>query len=271
MRTPGPLALIGGGEHLESTLAVDRRLLELTGAERPRVVVLPQAPSSGQLARTVALARNQWTRLGATIGIALVDHGVDRAVEELSSADIAVIPGGHPNKLIAGLGASPLTDVLTTRWLQGMAISGSSAGAMGLFEWRIKLYPPNPLRLLPGLGLLDGYVAAPHFDRFKAGQWAHRTLGALGGQGVIGLDEATALVGHNCDFEVVGPGSVTVIKGGETLRFQTGEDVFVDLMTRRARLMSCVPWFGQTLPSQLPADFESARPLFAANGSRSSM
>lgn len=269
MIAPGPLALIGGGEHLPPTTAVDRRLLELTGSFRPRVVVLPQAPSRGQLAKTVALARNHWTRLGAGFGIATAELGLERAIEELSSADIAVIPGGHPNKLVAGLGASPLTDVLTARWLSGMAVSGSSAGAMGLFEWRIKLYPPNPLRLLPGLGLLDGYVAAPHFDRFKAGFWAHRSLGALDGLGVLGLDEATALVGQNLEFQVLGRGSVTLVDGHEVTRVADGESIAVDLTSRRDLQMASVDKSVFRFPSQFQDDFESAQAPFAENGSRS--
>ncbi len=269
MRAPGPIALIGGGEHLESTLAIDRRLLELAGVSRPRVVVLPQAPSSGQRAKTVALARNHWTRIGATFGVATIDHGIDRAYDELSSADIAVIPGGHPNKLISGLGASHLTDLLTSRWLQGMAISGSSAGAMGLFEWRIKLYPPNPLKLLPGLGLLDGYVAAPHFDRFRADRWASRVIKSLNGLGVIGIDEATALVGWNGEFEVVGPGSVNVVGGQRNDCYAKGEQVSIDVTARRHQGLGATSSPRWSLPSRFQVDFETARQGFAANGSRS--
>lgn len=269
MRTPGPIALTGGGEHLPPTTGVDRKLIDLTGSLRPRVVVLPQAPSKGQLAKTVALARNHWTRLGAGFAIATVEMGIERAIEELSSADIAVLPGGHPNKLVAGLGASPLTDVLVARWLSGMAVSGSSAGAMGLFEWRIKLYPPNPLRLLPGLGLLDGYVAAPHFDRFKAGVWAHMSLGALNGLGVLGLDEATALVGYNRELQAVGRGSVTLIDHHEMTRVNPGETIDVDLLARRKLPGSSIEEPTTGLPSRFQDDFEWNEAMFAANGSRS--
>ena len=119
MRSPGPIALLGGGEHLGPTVPLDRRLMELSGATRPVVVILPQAPAKGQLAMTVALARNYWARMGVDVRIALPELDPVRAEVELMEADIAVIPGGHPNKLIGGLGASPLTDLMVSRWLDG--------------------------------------------------------------------------------------------------------------------------------------------------------
>lgn len=230
MNRPGPIALIGGGEHTPPMVAADRKLLDLVGVAVPRVAVFPQAPSRRQMAKTVALARNHWGRLGARFRIALPHEDMNEAMDAAAEADIVVIPGGHPDKLIAGLGASPLTDFMIGRWLDGVAIAGSSAGAMGLFEWRIKLYPPNPLRLLPGLGALDGYVAAPHFDRFQASRWSHRVLDRLGGLDILGLDEQTALVGHNGDFEVLGRGSVTMVTARGTSHHPTGGRVSVDLV-----------------------------------------
>lgn len=230
MSSPGPICLIGGGEHLAHTMPIDRRLIELTGVSKPVVVVLPQAPSHAQRAKTVALARNYWSRLGARVGIAIPDADIEQAMDAVARADIAVIPGGHPNKLISQLGASPLIDLVIVRWSEGMALSGSSAGAMGMFEWRINLYPPNPLRLIPALGVLDGYVAAPHFERFKATRWAHKTLPRLNGLGVVGLDEMTGLVGYNTDFDVLGRGSVTVMDTGGTTVYPSGTWAPVDLL-----------------------------------------
>ena len=267
MRSPGPIALLGGGEHLGPTVSLDRRLMELSGATRPVVVILPQAPAKGQLAMTVALARNYWARMGVDVRIALPELDPVRAEVELMEADIAVIPGGHPNKLIGGLGASPLTDLMVSRWLDGMAISGSSAGAMGLFEWRIKLYPPNPFRLLPALGLLDGHVAAPHFDRFRASRWAHRVVSGLRGLSVLGLDEATGIVGYNEDFEVFGAGTASVVTATATTLYSRGARVEIDLLGGSHNRLS----------AQLQRSTESSTgvlgpssisPVLAVNGSR---
>lgn len=266
MRSPGPIALLGGGEHLGPTIPLDRRLLELSGATRPVVVILPQAPAKGQLAKTVALARNYWARMGVDVRIARPELDPMRAEVALMGADIAVIPGGHPNKLIGGLGPSPLTDLMVTKWLDGMAISGSSAGAMALFEWRIKLYPPNPFRLLPALGLLDGHVAAPHFDRFKASRWAHRVVDGLNGLSVLGLDEATGIVGHNKNFEVFGEGTASVVTDAATTSYPRGARVDVDLLAGSLnRLAAQLERPTESLRAAL--GFTSLPPVLAVNGS----
>ncbi len=219
---------------MEATAAIDRRLMEMTGREAPRVVLLPQAAAAKQRAKTVALARNHWSRLGASFTMAYPDQSEAAAIDSVLAADIIVLPGGHPNKLIAGLASSLVTDLLIARWLSGAAVSGSSAGAMAMFEWRINLYPPDPLRPIPGLGLVDGYVAAPHFDRFRASHWAHKALPRLGGLDILGLDEATGLVGFNRDMEVVGRGAVTVVNSHGHAVYRSGEWVPLDLLGRSA-------------------------------------
>lgn len=103
-----------------------------------------------------------------------------------------------------------------------------------MFEWRINLYPPNPIRLIPALGVLDGYVAAPHFERLRASLWAHKAVPSLRGLGVVGLDEMTGLVGHNADFDVLGLGSVTVMEAGGTTVYPSGTWVPVDLLANSA-------------------------------------
>ena len=255
MSDVGPVALTGGGEHLAGCELIERRLLELTGVSRPRVAVIPTAAARRQMPKTAALARNYWGRLGAAVSIAIPECDIDRALDVVGQADIIVLPGGHPNKLVASLGASPVTDLIIERWRQGVAISGSSAGAMCLFEWRIKLYPPNPLRPIPGLGLLDGYVSAPHFDRFRGQRWAHSVLRWLGGAGVIGLDEATALVGRSGALEVVGRGGVTVVDGDGTANYPSGEWAPVDLLRgSKVRLghASAIRRVGEDMPHLTP-------------------
>lgn len=227
----GPIGLVGGLEHRPGREPIDRGLMEAVGVGIPNVVVLPSASSRGQQPLAAALARNYWSRLGGRVSVASTNPAhFDRAVALTGEADIIVLPGGHPNKLVADLAPSPLLDVIIERWARGAGVTGSSAGAMALFEWRLRLYPPNPLEPIPGLGLLDGYVAAPHFDRFRALRWAPRLTHRLGGLGVIGLDESTGLVGTLSDLRVIGPGTVTVVEGGATAVYSQGERLAVDLV-----------------------------------------
>ncbi|MPZ53583.1 MAG: hypothetical protein GEU79_12765 [Acidimicrobiia bacterium] len=230
----GPLALLGGMEHLPIFLDADRALLDMTGADQPRVSVVPVASTRKKRPEAAALARGHWAKLGARVTVALPEHGLAHALEVVHDADVIVLTGGHPNLLVGGLGASPLWDEIVARWLDGAALSGSSAGAMAVFQWRIRLYPPDPLKLIPGLGLVHDYVAAPHFDRLRVRRWGQRVLHRLGGHGIIGIDEGTALMGHGDIFTVAGSGEVTVIDDTGMEAFTRGSEVTLDIHTRSA-------------------------------------
>ena len=49
MNAPGPLALVGGGEHRSGCEPIDRRLMDEVGVSRPRVAVVPVASTRRQL------------------------------------------------------------------------------------------------------------------------------------------------------------------------------------------------------------------------------
>jgi cyanophycinase-like exopeptidase len=231
MTTHGPIALIGGLEHLDGCHAIDRRLISETGATRPNVVVVPAASSRRLMAATAVLARNYWRRLGASVTVGVPGDGFEeRLAEAVDEADIIVLTGGHPNKLFSRLGASPLLDLIIQQWEAGTAISGSSAGAMCMFEHRLNLYPPNPLKRIQGFGVLAGFTAAPHFDRFRAQHWAPWVSRNLLRSAVLGLDEGTALVGRNGEFKVEGKRNVTIVRDGSAQVFPAGATVHLDLL-----------------------------------------
>lgn len=223
MTTAGPVALLGGHEHRRGSEAIERTLLEQVGVTAPQVTVLPVASAARQRGMAAALARTYWTNLGASVRIAVPDaNGSRHALDAISDADVIVLTGGVPNRLVAALGASPVWDAILERWRQGAGLAGSSAGAMSLFAWRIRLYPPNPLDLIPGLGPFDGYVTAPHFSRFRAGRWAASLRRRFGDLGVLGLDEGTAVVGRGGRFTVAGSGAVTIIEDGRMTVHRAG-------------------------------------------------
>jgi cyanophycinase-like exopeptidase len=227
----GPIGLLGGLEHYEPTMPVDRRMLDEVGVFAPEVVILPLASIRRQAAAAGALAHQQWTRLGARARVVLPRSGSDpEAIETVAGADVIVLPGGVPNRLMAGLEGTPILDQIVSRWKAGAGVTGSSAGAIDLFAKRIRLYPPNPFRLIPGLGLLHGYVAAPHFDRLRVVRWFSPVIERLEGLGVIGLDESTGLVGRDGAMQVLGAGSVTVATGSGIEVYPTGSTLELQLV-----------------------------------------
>lgn len=230
---PGPIGLLGGLEHYEPMLPVDRRMLDEVGVFAPEVVILPLASFKSQAAAAGNLAVAHWGRLGARARVVLPESGGDRsALELVEGADVIVLPGGVPNRLMAALSGTPLLDAIVARWEAGAGLTGSSAGAIALFERRLNLYPPDPFRLIPGLGLLDGYVVAPHFDRLRVRRWFSPFLKRMGGLGVLGIDESTGVVGRDGDLRVLGGGSVTLARPSSIEVYPTGALLDRDLVRR---------------------------------------
>lgn len=235
MTAPGPLALVGGGEHLPASRDVDRWLLEASGRPSPKVVVLPVAALPLSLPAVASLARTSWQRLGARARVVVpADRPRREVLDEIAGADVVVLPGGVPERVLSALGASPVGEAVLDRWRAGAALAGSSAGAMALFAWRLRIASPRPLALTPGLGAVDGYVAVPHFDRFVRrwpGGWrfAERHRRRLRGLGVLGVDESTAVVVADGEARVVGPGAVTVGDGSGWRHHRAGEAIDLDL------------------------------------------
>ena len=230
MSRPGPAALLGGGEHRTGCELIDRWLLERSGRTDPRVVVVPAASSPAMLPATAALARTWWHALGASVNVldpsALA--GV-AAVAALASADLIVLTGGVPDRLVGALGAGPTWEIVVDRWRDGAGLSGSSAAAMALCTWRLGLRPPRPLRIVPGLGPLEGHVVVPHFDRLvtRAGldRWVARRQRRLDDLAVLGIDERTAVVVDGDDVRVHGVGAVTVLDGAHRSEARAGAPV----------------------------------------------
>jgi cyanophycinase-like exopeptidase len=234
--TNGPIALLGGGEHRDGTRPIDRWLMEATGASKVKVAVLPVASSARKMPSTAALARSYWRSLGAAVSFVVPEPGRQvSTIDGLDDPDIIVLTGGFPDRLISSLGISPLWDRVLALWQTGAALTGSSAGSMAMFDWRLRLLPPRPFELIPGLGPLSGYVSLPHYDRYVAAHprrqaWLHRLAHGFRGHGIVGIDEATALAGRSGDYHVLGRGAVTVLEDHRWTTHPSGARVPLDLL-----------------------------------------
>jgi len=230
---PGPVALIGAGEFLPSMDAFDRGLLEATGRRRPRVVVLPTAsyPDGEEVfLRWAAMGVEHFARLGAEVEPVLVRERrfADDAAhcQAIGEADLVYLSGGKPRHLLSVLEGTGLGRALSDMHRRGGVIAGCSAGAMvlagrqpDLRRWML----PWPLRWRRGLGLLPGAVVIPHYNAWPEPMTALMALQAPRGSVVIGIDEATALVGRDGSFQVHGRARVTVWRGRHRERYRNGE------------------------------------------------
>jgi len=103
----------------------------------------PLASFRGQAAAAGVLAQAHWTSLGARARVVIPTSGNDQtALEVVRDADVIVPPGGVPNRLVNALRGTPILETSLARWEAGAGVTGSSAGAIDLFEHRLNLCPP---------------------------------------------------------------------------------------------------------------------------------
>jgi cyanophycinase-like exopeptidase len=112
-------------------------------------------------------------------------------------------------------------------WSEGAALAGSSAGAMALCSHTlIRASWPNRFNRRPAdaLGLVPGAAVLPHYDTFGH-KWIESAQRELPGVILLGIDERTAAVWNGGRWRAAGPGAVTVIKGAQTSRFISPDDI----------------------------------------------
>lgn len=192
------------------------------------VTIVPFASSPKRLPQCERVARRFWEELGAEVRIAIPDAPGDaRDADPIAGTDIIVLTGGYPVRLRSKLAGTDLWTSILALWAAGTAVSGSSAGCMELCEWTVRLQGPNPLKLVPGLGLLKNCVSLPHFNRYGISRLSPRLL-RIAGLNLIGVDERTGLIGSGDRYEVIGEGCVTIIRDGQVAKYRCG--AFLELM-----------------------------------------
>lgn len=100
---------------------------------------------------------------------------------------------------------------IVQRWRSGAGLAGSSSGAMVMAAWRQSTRPPFAVH--PGFGLLPDVAVAPHHELRVPGAVAGLRARTHPHLVIIGIDEATGLVGRHGRFQVLGVGQVTVRRG----------------------------------------------------------
>jgi cyanophycinase len=230
---PGPVALVGAGEFLPEMLEFDAALLASTGRSRPRVAILPTAsyPDGEEVfTRWTSMGTTHFGSLGAEVEPVLVRDraGADdpAAAQAIGEADLVYLSGGNPSYLMQVLEGSAVGFAIADAHERGAILAGCSAGAMVLaghaFDFRMRLIP-WPLRWRAGLGLVPGASVVPHYDAWPEPLSALIALQAPRGSLVLGIDEETAVLGHDGAWQVHGRSRVTVWRGRHRDRYRAGE------------------------------------------------
>ncbi len=224
------IALIGSGEYLPKMADIEAELFE---GRPPLYVQLPLAAGregDERFAYWKHLGAEQAERIGVTpVPIDLRDReGTDdlEVISRIKEAGVIYLSGGSPRHLVDSLLGTPLAEALQEAYSTGTPIAGCSAGAMALCAW-----VPGLARLAPqefiGLGIVDYLAVIPHFDRFMGRlgrELASLALKPPPGIKVVGIDENTALIGHDDTWQVKGFGRVWLLGGAKPIPFEPGSE-----------------------------------------------
>lgn len=217
-RGRGPLVLAGSGEFTPAMDGVDRELLATLGP-RPRVAIVPTAAGLEDTPNGwMALGAEHFGALGATTVSVMVlnrdDAHEPRWGEAIATVDWIYFSGGDPGHLVETLGGSPFWAAVRARHDAGAILAGSSAGAMMLGQSTFVPLARGPdgmptrVEVRPALGLLPGVIIAPHFDVLPEQLVRNWSSLVPAGQRLLGIDEATALIGSDGTWTVRGRGKV---------------------------------------------------------------
>jgi cyanophycinase-like exopeptidase len=232
---PGPVALIGAGEFLAAMADFDRLLLAATASPRPRVAVVPTAAyPDGEEAfrRRAAIGAEHFGALGGEVEAVLVRDRSDADdpvnAQAVGEADLVYFSGGHPAHLLETLAGSRVWAAAQAAHARGAVLAGCAAGAMVLAGRQFILRRPLlalPLRWPEALGVVPGAAVFPRYNAWPEPVSALLVLAAPRDTTIIGIDEETALLGHDGSWQVHGRSRVTVWRGRDRVRHRAG-DVF---------------------------------------------
>jgi cyanophycinase len=212
--TPGPLALVGGGEW---TPGCDFDAELLRWARRPEVLIVPTAAAFEHPERAVTTATGWFATLGGTAHGLMVLGRADAEdaanAEAARTAPFVYFGGGSPLHLRSVLKDSVVWVALADAWRAGAVLAASSAGAMVLGD---SMVDPRGGALTLGLGLVHGLAVMPHANTWSP-EKARRTVElATGHLRIAAIDERTALVWKPEEgWSVAGAGGVSVYVDGQ--------------------------------------------------------
>jgi dipeptidase E len=154
---------IGGGGFLAEprNLALEKYLLDQTGKERPRVLMIPTA--RGDDAEYVARFHAAFSELGASTLHLPFFHRTPNLRSLVLAQDAIFVGGGNTKSMLAVWREWELPTLLKEAYESGVVVGGQSAGAICWFEQGVTDSWADRLRPLDCMGFLPG-SCCPHYD-----------------------------------------------------------------------------------------------------------
>ena len=260
MSSPRVLAIMGSGETAPTMKATHRAIFDRLGPDV--TAVLLDTPFGFQenapilAAKAIEYFHDAVGRRVEAAGLTTLDGAdtvaVERGVAKVRSADWVFAGPGSPTYALAQWAGTPVPEAIADKLRSGGAVVFSSAAALTLGAATVPVYEiykvgvaPHWLRGLDVLAEIGLHVAViPHFDNAEGGNHdtrfcylGERRLAMLepelpDGCFVLGVDEHTGVV-MDLDADtaqIVGKGALTVRHNGESVRFESGQTIPVDVL-----------------------------------------
>lgn len=209
------VCLQGGGEFSPGCRSMDLALLEHVDGP---IVVTALAGEVGQDYRTASdNGVRHFRALGAS-GVVAAPDVREQPVEALAvlrTAELLVLPGGSPSRLLTALTASPVGQLIRELLERGGSVMGASAGAMVLCPWTVlpDRRGPQGMAIVPGLAVVDGVLVVPHWSGGSSrGDWLRSIDDGLpDGVQVIGLAEESGVLVEDGVLTAVGKAPMALV------------------------------------------------------------
>lgn len=218
---PGAIALVGSGEYLPQSQALESELLSLAIAKGKAntFIQIPTAAGkegSDRLDFWKLRGAEQGARIGCKVKYLPILTREDahnlQWIEDIKSAGLIYFSGGDPGHLTDIFRDTPLWSAIISAWRSGASLAGCSAGAMAFGG---KIIGIRRSHISEGLNLLPDLEVIPHYDKFL-GWLPDRVSAAIvrqdAGTTLIGIDEDTALVLTD-SWRKYGRGKVHILRG----------------------------------------------------------
>ena len=201
MGGPAPIIVaIGGGELKDlETAPIDRRVIELTGKDRPMALFVPTA-SGDDTDYQETFRRVYGRRFGCRVRALELTRNPPES-QEMSAlvmdSDLVYVGGGNTYRMMRTWRRTGLDAILAKAASRGVVLSGVSAGAICWFRYGhsdSRSFSANPkwshIRVT-GLGLVDA-LFCPHYHRERREASLSRMIAKRGGIG-IACDNSAAM------------------------------------------------------------------------------
>lgn len=172
MKIPTKIVAIGGGEITKGeTLAIDKRIIQLSGKKSPKVLFIPTASSDSE-SYCSDFKQYYGNKLGCKVSFLYLSRNKNSKQEIKSlilNSDVIYVGGGNTLKMMKLWRKIGVDRLLKKALNNGTVLCGISAGAICWFEGghsdSMSFYNPEKWKYInvTGLGFLKG-IMCPHYN-----------------------------------------------------------------------------------------------------------